>query len=147
MGRAHTFHKVQIGNTRFHGFICGHGIFLRHDRTYSDAPINPDASIAFVEGEVLQSPAWHVMKHHGERRISLSGLPENAVQKLADEFGLPVRRDAMSAGMSPVVFFSSPAGRALREWADKHPVLARRWGVTENRWRWHEAMQAFEATQ
>lgn len=69
-----------------------------------------------------------MVKYYNEARILLPNFDQVAIRKLSDEFGLVLLIDGQTLPSDRVrqhYFFTSPAWDGLRQWAVKHPRIAK----------------------
>lgn len=125
----YLFHSASFDGEKFEAYVSDQGIDLIHEKCKltgcsQHAPIGSCTSIQALPLRGSEPKQWCVVKYTNQPRIGLTCLSSSAVKELAKEFGLPIGPDQYDPEAS-MLFFKSPAFRALQQWAKAHPKLAK----------------------
>lgn len=111
-----TFHEATIKGIRFTGNLYGSGLFLeasKDGKKFGGTDIGWSAKVA-----MQADGSWSVCKYD-EIRIPLAGFSMDDILSLNREFGIHCEGVAR-----PIAFEETPAGKALRGYAARHPIKA-----------------------
>lgn len=142
-----AFHRATIRNRNFYATLSADGPYIGCKETRGGVAIGHCTSLVKVEDKSsVSGRSYAVCKYRTQVRIMLSGLTDQDVQQLSEEFGIPVENPLADTNKS---FRESAAFKGLVAWAREHPRLFARYRRHQSYVTWalmvDEELQATEA--
>jgi hypothetical protein len=128
--RNRMFHQVRIGGMTFEGVIATDGPYLSTEAGGVALGVSGLRQFQPSTHTVRHTlpRGWWVVKYADEERIFLPKFSDASVQRLSQEFALPILADGLYEPLGYERrdwFLLSPAGDALCRWVTKHPRIAK----------------------
>ena len=134
--KGEVFFDLLIEGVRFRGLCTASGPSIERmwDASHTVSVQLGVASISELQGRepirgrsLVEGQPWSICKYRHQPRISLDGLSQRGIDRLAVEFGMPINAFGRGRHIDEAQsFYASPAFQALLRWADLHPHMAAR---------------------